>query len=209
MNTTQPSTVRRILLAGILLAGAVLMFVLATRDAQGTPVVHVRSAGVELPTPEALPVETTVMPNGAVIDAEPLVVSRSESPSSTTTAPARPTARAATPTPAPSSSAPAPTPTVAPTADGQEQVWYRNPDGYCGSTNRDNLQGRTEDPTCPDNKPGTYRDPSTEQKPYYVMGPDGYCAGMTQQDAAYRGYPDGDPRCEQGGYGSTPRPAGQ
>jgi hypothetical protein len=156
---------------------------------------------VEDPAAELVPAGGIPVAPGAAIDAAPLVV---EAP---TTVPATPAVAAA---PAPKAAvAPvaAPAPTVAAVADGDEQVWYRNPDGYCGSTSRSNLQGRTADPTCPDNQAGTYRDPATEDRPYYVMGAEGYCSGMAQRDAAAAGYPDGDPRCEPRGYGSTPKPS--
>lgn len=137
---------------------------------------------------------------------EPTVVEDGSWPTTTTTAVA-PTPATTPTTVAVRQAAPTVPVSVVASGNPDEQVWYRNPDGYCGSTGRATLGSRTPDPTCPDNKPPTYRDPSTEGKPVYYRDAYGYCTGTDEHTAKENGIQP-DPSCEQGGYGSTPHDKG-
>lgn len=190
-------------LAGLTVAG--IVGVMAHRPpvvtVTATPASSTEPVAVEELSPAELNAYTVDLPAAEAPVAAP-VPAQPAQPAQAAPAAPKPAPRITWPTPAHGG-------VPIPQDSGDEQVWYRNADGYCGSTNRANLGDRTPDPTCPDNKPATYRDPATEDKPVYVMGADGFCSGMAQRDAAAAGYPDGDPRCKQGGYGSTPQPSGQ
>lgn len=182
----------------------------ATRVAAGVAVTMLAALGVELTHPghtaPRVEIITPASSTTPAVDADLAELDRIPAASTTPDTVAPPATVPAPAAPAPLPAAPAPLPaatidaaplvvarpaqaaptTTSTTLDPDEVVMYRWPDGFCGQTTRGSAPaGTVEDPSCSTKPTGST---------YYVTETGG-CAGMSQQEAASRGYPDGDPAC--------------